>query len=90
MQPDCSPVQQDCMRLLPRGSALQSRVALYQAKSWSFSGIDLAQLAQDCQAQRTELAAFDQVESTYHNAKETFGVAQEGRHRRFAAPPAGP
>lgn len=58
---------------------------LYQDKGWAFSGIDGRRLLDDAAEQRKERAQHDALESQYFNLHESFGMAQEARHQRFAA-----
>ncbi len=64
---------------------LVALVALYKSSNWSFSNIDLAQLATDAAAQRTERAAYDAAQAAFEAQHTKFGSDQEARYGRFAA-----
>jgi hypothetical protein len=64
---------------------LAGLVNLYKAKKWAFSGVDLALLAKDVSAQRSERTSHDQLEAEFSHVHETFGQAQEQRYQRFSA-----
>jgi hypothetical protein len=64
---------------------LDGLVKLFETKGWSFSGVDLAALKTDRDAQRTERSDHDALEGKYLAAHESFGQAQEERYQRFAA-----
>jgi hypothetical protein len=62
---------------------LSAFVQLVQSAGWTFSGVDVAQLAQDAVEQREERARHDAAQIEYERLHETFALAQEERHRRF-------
>ena len=64
---------------------LDAFAQLAKTENWSFSGIDIAAIAQDSIDQRNERAAHDAAEGQFNKLHETFGLAQQARHERFAA-----
>jgi hypothetical protein len=64
---------------------LVALVALYKTNKWSFSNVDLAQLAKDGQDQRSERASFDAAQAAFNAQHAEFGTSQEARYQRFAA-----
>jgi hypothetical protein len=64
---------------------LDALAQLAKTENWTFSGIDTAQIVQDALDQRNERAQHDAAEGQFDKLHETFGLAQEARHERFAA-----
>ena len=63
--------------------ALVGLVELYRKNNWAL--VDVNQLAKDAEEQRTQRTKHDTLQSQYLSEHESFGVAQEQRHQRFAA-----
>ena len=64
---------------------LDALVRLFLAKCWVFTGVDVARLTADVDAQRAERAEHDTLQSQYLALHERFGVNQEARYERFLA-----
>ncbi|GMV40994.1 MAG: hypothetical protein AMXMBFR64_27100 [Myxococcales bacterium] len=64
---------------------LTAFVDLYEAKKWTFSGIDKDVLLADAPEQRKQRKEHDELEIKYTNVRETFIREQEARYTRFAA-----
>lgn len=64
---------------------LEALSQLAASAGWNFTGVDFAQLAKDATEQRTERAQHDAEQLAFSHTRETFGIAQEARHRRFSA-----
>ncbi|MCK9460344.1 MAG: hypothetical protein M0R80_11965 [Proteobacteria bacterium] len=63
---------------------LEALVFLIQAKGWELSGVDLAQLETDVEAQRTERIEHDAAQSGFLALHERFAQAQDARYQRYA------
>ena len=64
---------------------LDGLAALVMSENWSVPGIDSGQLAQDAIDQRKQRSEHDAAAAQFAKLHETFGMAQEARHDRFAA-----
>ncbi len=64
---------------------LDAFAQLAKAENWNFPGVDVATIAEDSIAQRSERAQHDAAESQFDKLHETFGLAQQARHERFSA-----
>ena len=64
---------------------LASLVKLYKDKKWSFSNVDVKQLAQDVTDQRTARTDFEAAERAWEKKSHEFAVAQAARHARFSS-----
>ncbi len=63
--------------------ALVGLVELFTKNNWAL--VDLNELAKAAQEQRAERIKHDTLQAQYLSEHESFGVAQEQRHQRFAA-----